>query len=198
MTEVHQQWDKAIKQLDADAIAQLLEKYPHLKNKGIVHYRGNGTTYETLPLNMVNHSLPATKLLIAAGADPNEKGDGDVLAIHNASLSVTKYLVSVGAAVNIIGYEACSPLMYEVYMHNYDNVRFLIASGAEVNYQRKTDGYTSLHYAVQKKDALMVDILLKAQADVHLKNAKHQTPLDIARRDNVLAILEKFKLNSSG
>ena len=111
---IYKKWDKAIKEKNLKTISNLILEHPKLINQGIIHYRGDGTTFQTLPLNMVNNSLKATKLLIEKGADPNEYGDGNVLAIHNASSEVTKYLISKGADVNRIGAEECTPLMYEV------------------------------------------------------------------------------------
>ncbi len=133
---------------------------------------------------MVNSSLEATKLLIENGADPNEYGDGNVLAIHNASIEVTKYLISKDADVNLIGYEECTPLMYEVYMHNYENVKILNEKGADVNYQSQYDGYTSLHWASRKGDLELVILLLQKGADLHTLNKERQSPLDLAGSNN--------------
>ena len=190
---IYKDWDKAIKILDLDSIARLLIDYPKLINQGIIHYRGNGTTYQTLPLNMVNKSLAATRLLIENGADPNEYGDGNVLALHDASTDVTKYLISKGADVNRIGYEACTPIMYEVYMHNHENVQILIANGAAVNYQSEYDGYTSLHWAARKGDLQLVQLLLKHGATINVENNKKQTPLDLAKENNREAVFVYLK-----
>lgn len=181
---IYKDWEKAIKMLDLNANDNFLMDYPKLINQGIIHYRGNGTTFQTLPLNMVNKSLAATKLLIEKGADPNEHGDGNVLALHDASIEVIKYLISMGADVNRIGYEACTPIMYEVYMHNHENVQILIANGADVNYQSAYDGYTSLHWAARKGDLQLVQLLLKNGATINVQNNKKQTPLDLAKENN--------------
>lgn len=53
----------------------------------------------------MNQSLEAAKLLIENGADPNEYGDGNVIALHNASAEVTAYLIKKGAEVNLVGAE---------------------------------------------------------------------------------------------
>jgi ankyrin repeat protein len=181
---IYKDWAKAIEEIDLNTISELINTYPKLINQGIIHYRGNGATFQTLPLNMVNKSLEASKLLVENGADPNEYGDGNVLALHNASAEVTKYLISQGADVNRIGAEECTPIMYEVYMHNHENVQILIDNKADVNYQSKYDGYTSLHWAARKGDLQLVRLLLKHGARVQLVNNKNQTPLDLARENN--------------
>ena len=141
----------------------------------------------------MNKSLEATQLLIDAGTDPNELGHGNVLAIHDASLEVVKYLISVGANVNKIGYEECTPLMYEVYVRNIKNVQYLIKQGVDVNYQRKLDGYTSLHFAAQRCGLEMIQLLLKHGAHTHLKNDKNQTALDLAKEKSFTEALDILK-----
>jgi len=177
---IYEKWEDAITKLDTDSIAHLIKEYPALINQGIIHYRGNGTTFQTLPLNLVNQSKEASKLLIDAGADPNEYGDGNVLALHNASPNVTQYLISKGAEVNKIGYEECTPLMYEVYMHNHENVKLLLDNGANVNYQRSSDGYSSLHWAARKGDLKLVKLLVAYGAKTETVNHKGQKAVSLA------------------
>ena len=190
---IYNSWELAIREIDTKQISILIQKHPKLIHQGIIHYRGNGTIFQNLPLHMVNTSLEASKMLVESGADPSKYGDGNVLALHNASLEVTQYLISVGAEVNKIGYEECTPLLYEVYMNNTDNVEFLIKSGAEVNYQRKLDGYTSLHYACQKGGIQMISLLLQNGASTKVKNDKGKTAVDIAKERNFIEALELFK-----
>ncbi len=193
---IYKKWDKAIKEKSVIEISNLLAKFPQLINQGIIHYRGNGTTFQTLPLNMVNSSLEATKLLVERGADPNEYGEGNVLAIHNASTEVTKFLISKGADVNKIGAEECTPIMYEVYMHNYENVEVLIEKGADVNYQSQYDGYSSLHWASRKGNLELVKLLIKNGADINFVNKENKTPKDLAKENNhdsVFKYLEKME-----
>lgn len=187
---IYEKWNQAIREIDLNAISKLITDYPKLINQGIIHYRGNGTTFQTLPLNMVNQSLAATRLLIQNGADPNEHGDGNVLALHNASSEVTKYLISKGADLNQVGYEECSPIMYEVYMHNYENVITLIEHGANINYRSQYDGYTSLHWASRKGDLRMVKLLLENGADFTAVNNLKKTPKHLAEENNNIDIVE--------
>ena len=189
---IYKKWDKAIKEKDLKTISNLILEHPKLINQGIIHYRGNGTTFSNLPLHMVNTSLEASKKLIESGADPNKYGDGNVLALHNASIEVTRYLISVGAEVNKIGYEECTPIMYEVYMNNNNNVEYLIERGAHVNYQRTLDGYTSLHFACQKGGVEMISLLLRNGASIDMKNDINQTPVDIVKERNYTEALALF------
>lgn len=190
-------WQKAIREIDVAAISKLLESNPALLNQGIVHTRSNGTTFDMMPLEMTNKSLDATKLLVKAGADPNKANpEGHALPLHNSSRDVAEFLLESGADVNKVGYEECTPLMYEVYMKNHELVRFFIERGADANYQRQLDGFCPLHFAAQKRDIEMVDILLAAGADTSLENDDGQTPLDIATANSATDIIHKLQATS--
>ena len=190
---VNATWQQAVRDVDVSAMAKLLEEDSTLVREQIVHTRGNGTTYGVLPLEMVNKSPDAVRLLLDCGADPNRQGDGNALPIHNATLDVMALLLDSGADVNKIGYEECTPVMYETYMKNHDGVKLLINRGADVNYQRKLDGLTSLHFASQKRDDEMVDILLAAGADPSIRNDDGKTPIDIARDNNAAEMLARLE-----
>ncbi len=190
---VYEKWEKAIKEVDLESMSILISKYSELPSQGIIHYRGNGTTFQTQPLNMVNQSLEACQLLVENGVDPNEYGDGDVLALHNASNEVSKYLISKGADVNKIGYEECTPLMYEVYMHNYENIKLLIENGADVNYQRNHDGYSSLHWAARKGDLEIVKMLLMHGANINSKDNSNRIPEELARANHHMDVYEYLR-----
>lgn len=193
---LYDKWEKAINTTDLKAITQCLKISPQLINQGIIHYRGNGTTFQTLPLNLVNQSLATTELLIEYNADPNEYGDGHVLALHNASPDVTEYLISKGADVNKIGYEECTPIMYEVYMHNIENVAILIKHGADINYQRNLDGYTSLHWAARKGDVAIAKLLVQHGARTDISNEENKLAADLAKENNHQALIEYLKMKA--
>ena len=186
-------WQQAVRESDLKTMASLLDCDSNLVHEQIVHTRGNGTTYGVLPLEMLNQSVAGSTLLLDHGADPNRHGDGESLAIHNASHAVTMLLLDAGAEVNRIGYEQCTPVMYETYMRNRENVRLLIERGADVNYQRKLDGLTSLHVAVKNGDSALIGVLVGASADPHLIDSGGKTPIDFARdegREELLEMLE--------
>jgi ankyrin repeat protein len=129
---------------------------------------------------MVNSSIDAVRLLVSAGADPNDGADC-VLANHDASLEATRFLLETGTDVNRIGYEQCTLVMYETYMNNHENVQLLIDHDADVNYRRSSDGYTSLHYAAKKSGKRMIKLLLTGGADVLARTSDGQSPADLAR-----------------
>ena len=190
--KINDAWQQAVRGMDIAQMEALLSEDPGLASQGIVHTRGNGTTYRKSPLRMVNRSIDAAQLLLNAGADPNDGADS-VLAIHNASPEVAELLLNAGAEIDRIGYEQGTALMFEVGQRNPDTAKLLIDRGVDLNIQRTMDGNTALHFAVIKQYPKMVDLLLAGGADPKLKNNDEHTPLDIAQANNAEEIIRKLK-----
>ena len=133
--KINDAWQQAVRGMDIAQMEALLSEDPGLASQGIVHTRGNGTTYRKSPLRMVNRSIDAAQLLLNAGADPNDGADS-VLAIHNASPEVAELLLNAGAEIDRIGYEQGTALMFEVGQRNPDTAKLFIERGADLNIQR--------------------------------------------------------------
>jgi len=101
------------------------------------------------------------KLLLAAGADPNAKGN------HRCGRPLHY------AADGYVLVPAWNP------PEQVKTVRALIAAGAEINAQDK-NGATALHRAVRTRSAAAVGALLEAGADIEAKNNSGSTPLHLA------------------
>ena len=177
---VNEKWQQAVRAINVVEIKEMLDHDPSLVNQGIVHTRANGTTYAKSPLRMVNTSLDASRLLLDAGADPNDGADSG-LAILNACPEVAAFLLDAGADVNRIGNEQGTALMFEVEMNNVELVQLYLDRGANVNYQREMDGNSALHFAARNGFEKIVDLLLNGGADPILKNNDGQTALDLAK-----------------
>ena len=191
---VNENWQQAVRDIDVTTMKALLAVDPNLVNQGIVHTRANGTTYSKSPLRMVNNSLDAARLLLDAGADPNDGADAG-LAILKASPEVADYLLDAGADVNRIGNEQGTALMFEVEMNNAELIQLYVDRGANVNYQREMDGNCALHFAARLGFENIVNVLLNGGADPTVKNNDGQTALDIAKKldaKTVIARLEKI------
>ncbi|MBA2709874.1 MAG: ankyrin repeat domain-containing protein [Tatlockia sp.] len=61
------------------------------------------------------------------------------------------------------------------------------------NLKNPETGMTALHYAVQEKQICMIDTLIKAGADLTLKDKWQRTPLDIAKKIKCNEISEKLE-----
>lgn len=82
------------------------------------------------------------------------------------------------------GYRDRSAMNQTVTLPNLALAELLIQHGATVNsvIEKKddmADGMTALHLAAARKDMEFCELLIKSGADIHIKDAKGQTPLDL-------------------
>ena len=98
-------------------------------------------------------------------------------------------LIEVGADINYspIGGWQTTPLMEATRLNRKDLVELLIQKGVLLN---KTDLFnnTALHYAALQKDSLIFDILIKAGADITIRDSRGQSVSEFKKT------LEKLQL----
>jgi ankyrin repeat protein len=102
-------------------------------------------------------------------------------AIRNGELAVVRALLDLGADVHTLD-GPWSPLDSAVHNNRVDLARLFIDRGADVNAVDKV-GYTPLLLAaaIDFGDTDMIDVLLAAGADPHVKTPSGKTALDLAR-----------------
>ncbi len=94
---------------------------------------------------------------------------------HNVSLEIGDLNVAVGGAM-FVDYE--QPLLRSVSENEIDEVKSLLAKGANVNAKDKNySGITSLFVAVEEGNTKMVGILLDFGAKVNARDDEKRTPL---------------------
>lgn len=100
--------------------------------------------------------VAAARLLLAAGADPNQPADNPtrVTPLHSAAASIIP--------------AAAAPLC-----------ELLLAAGAQVNARQQGD-FTALHAAAQNGDLALLDLLLAHGADPGIRSAAGLTAHDYA------------------
>ena len=81
-----------------------------------------------------------------------------------------------------------TPLHFAAYNRRADAVRFLLAQGADGNFQNRT-GTTPLHDAIGGGSAECVELLLRAGANPNMRNRQGFTPLSLAKRQRREAII---------
>lgn len=87
-----------------------------------------------------------------------------------------------------------SPLNFLLSMsaleNSFQEVKFLIEHGANVNYIDPTEGATALHWAAKNDNMSMAEYLLNNNANKNIKNFSGYLPLDLARSEDMERILK--------
>lgn len=86
---------------------------------------------------------------------------------------------------------AGSPLTDAVKQQDISAVRARIAAHADVNAQ-EADGFTALHWAAQRNNAQLVDVLIAAGANARADSHYHVTPLYLACKNGNAGIAERL------
>ena len=119
-----------------------------------------------------NGRMHAVQLLLAAGADVNERDQVSRTALINAALmghlEVVQLLLENGANVNVRERDGYSALMMAAIRGDVAVVRLLLAAGADVNLQAQ-NGSTALVIAADHGHVAVVRLLLAAKANVNLQ-----------------------------
>ena len=165
---------------------------PYTKYEGPEYSDYHGSEITKLHLASREGDLPAVKALVEAGADLEvETGIGRTPLLESRSWDVSKYLISVGADVNHIGEENENVFLDEIYLGNFERVKFFIENGANVNlstyHMDSIEGYpktTALELAVYSDKDQAYNI-----AKLLLENGADSKQID----SNIQRVNDKFK-----
>jgi len=163
-----------------------VEKVRSLLDQGAeVNPAGSETGYSPLRDAVLANDAPIVELLLASGADPNDRNQGHLplgCAAWFGRTDLIKVLMTHGAKAMPAG-DGAMPLFLAVDSEKPEVLRCMIAHGADVNAADK-NGWTALHRAAMAGSPQMVRMLLDGGADPKAKNRKGRTPIDSAR-DNL-------------
>jgi len=113
------------------------------------------------------------------------------LVIENYIAEV-QFLLEHGANPDAMDAGGSTPLMHSCVLGYREMVALLLSHKAEVNRQDRVMNYTALHYAAQKGDTEIIQLLLAAGADKTIREELDGTPLDVAyKKYTILAELLK-------
>ncbi|XP_038211865.1 26S proteasome non-ATPase regulatory subunit 10-like [Zerene cesonia] len=202
-------------QLDTDAS---LIKTPDSNNRLLIHWAalgGNENLVDyllrcdsplepqddtcTTPLILAASAgrFEVVRLLVGKGANVNHKTNRNQTALHYASSKghkeVVKFLINADANVNSVDVLGATPLHRAAAQGKTDIVEILLSSPhIKVNLCDST-GNTPLHLACEEEREGVASMLVKAGAQLDIKNKEEKTPLDLTSsklKQTLLSLIE--------
>lgn len=124
--------------------------------------------------------------LISEGVDVNKPDSLGFMPLCQAactgSVGIARMLIHAGADINLCDARGKSPLSWAVYPGDkIDIVKLLIGLGANVNQQTFVEGATPAHLVFFHDSHSILEHLIRAGADLTIKNAKGETSLEVGK-----------------
>ena len=142
-------------------------------------------------LTQILNQVEADKALLK-----NVLKDGDTVLntfiYADAPLEAIKYLVSLGAPVNLKDINGYTPLHIAVERDRLDLVEYLLASGAEPNLKTNLSSLTPLHLAAESASPEILAILLERDVECDVLDRHDNSPLHLAVSSNKLENVQKL------
>ncbi len=143
-----------------------------------------------------NNNAETCKFLIENGAETEHMTEDGETALHSAARSgrvdSIEALVEMGAKIDQTNKDGETPLVVSIEANEYDAAKKLIELGADLEVETDSESTTliraiSLQSSPREYDQRMVDLLLKAGANVNYKNKRGiyrdmivEQPLEVA------------------
>ncbi|XP_008947823.1 PREDICTED: palmitoyltransferase ZDHHC13 [Merops nubicus] len=124
-------------------------------------------------------------LLMKCGADPSLIDGEGFSSLHLAVLfqhmPIVAYLVSKGQNIDSTDFNGQTPLMLSAQkVLGPEPTRFLLKFNPSLNAVDNVQKNSALHWAIASGNTSAVELLVEAGASLDIKNAKGETPLDLA------------------
>ena len=131
------------------------------------------------------NSEETVEILLENGADANSWNENGFLPIHIAarvdSLKNMQLLIKFGAIVDTRCQSGWLAIHHAIYKKRTHIVRFLIENGSDVNASVDSENcYTSIHIATKVGSPDIIEILIKAGANVNSRNYYDAMPIHVA------------------
>jgi ankyrin repeat protein len=168
---------------DRAAIRALLQKRPGADSVNAPDV--DGTT--ALHWAAYRNDVEIAELLIRAGANPRAanryKVEPLLLACVNPHAGLVELLLKAGADANTMGVDGETALMTAARAGSVENVKALVAHGADVNGRERGRNQTALMWAAAEGHANVVKALVEMGADVKAASRSGFTALLFAARE---------------
>jgi ankyrin repeat protein len=122
--------------------------------------------------------------------------DGDtvlnIFIYADADLELIKYLVSLGADVNLKDINGYTPLHLAVERDRKDLVEYLLGLGAKPNLKTNLSSSTPMHLAAESSSPEILAILLERDVECDVLDSHDNSPLHLAVSNNKLENVQKL------
>lgn len=148
-----------------------------------VNFQANHSQDTALMGAVRQGNINVVRALLKRGADTN------IYAFSHTALDIVPddrindigtLILASGADVNSVSYNGETPLMRSISKGDFNRSKWLVASGADVNFQQKSRGDTPLHYATSPNKHDFIVLLLDNGADPYIKNRVDISPYYLA------------------
>jgi ankyrin repeat protein len=164
-------------------------------------FKGKDGKFGCLEIAAQEGLLEITKLLITAGADPNERdlhGHTPLrIAARNGRTGLVTFFISKGCEVDTKGDDGATPLEHAAGKGHLEIVKILLENGANVNHQ-DNDKDSPLGEAAKSGFIEIVNLLLSKGADTTLKNKDGYTAEALAKISGQAKVEEILKQKAKG
>ena len=141
------------------------------------------------------NNADVVEVLIDAGADVEIKAEGHSplhVATISGQLTTMTELIKAGADVRATDAKRATCLIFAAYHGHTDTVIYLVGlPEVDLNHQG-CENCTALYFAVKRKHADVVEVLIDAGADIETKNDKGHSPLHGASISGELTTMKQL------
>jgi ankyrin repeat protein len=147
-----------------------------------------------LHLAVLTDNVTILKMVIAAGADPNQQLENDIAAIHLAAfrnkLNALAYLIRIKVNLDLHSLlDDFTAVMYATSANNGDAITLLYDAKANLN-ERTAEGITAVYIATENDYMESLAALIAGNADVKIPDVHGFAPIHkAAERDNYYALV---------